>query len=104
LRIDPFSSNQSIDFIATSMPNVAQSEAVLAVLAPNINATEDSLDSALSDDLKQREYKLILQALKHENVSRKNVSDKLGISPRTLRYKIARMRESGIDVDAALTA
>lgn len=39
LRIDPFSSSQSIDFIATSMPNVAQSEAVLADLATNINPT-----------------------------------------------------------------
>jgi hypothetical protein len=26
----------------------------------------------------------------------------LGISARTLRYKLARMRDSGLDVDAAL--
>jgi transcriptional regulator of acetoin/glycerol metabolism len=31
-------------------------------------------------------------------------AERLGISPRTLRYKLARMRESGLDVEAALGA
>ncbi|MDP5207533.1 hypothetical protein ORI99_10890, partial [Alishewanella sp. SMS9] len=31
---------------------------------------------------------------------RKDVAEKLGISDRTLRYKLARMRESGIDIPA----
>lgn len=56
----------------------------------------------LGGDLKQREYELIIEALKSTAGSRKDASEKLGISPRTLRYKLAQMRESGIDVDAIL--
>ncbi len=65
----------------------------------------DSVDSAgqLGGDLKQREYELIVEALKSTRGSRKDASEKLGISPRTLRYKLAQMRESGIDVDAILS-
>ena len=33
-----------------------------------------------------------------------DAAEKLGISPRTLRYKLAKMRESGFDLDAALHA
>jgi two-component system, response regulator FlrC len=50
----------------------------------------------LSDDLKSAEERLILDALREENGSRKLTADRLGISPRTLRYKIARMRKAGI--------
>ena len=56
--------------------------------------------AGLDGDLKNREYELILSALRTDRGSRKAVADKLGISPRTLRYKIARMREQGIAVPA----
>ena len=57
---------------------------------------------ALGDNLKQREYVLILDALKNEK-NKKRAAQKLGISPRTLRYKMARMRDQGIDItDAGL--
>ena len=49
----------------------------------------------LSGDLKAREFQLILDAL-HECGSRKATAEKLGVSPRTLRYKLARMREAGM--------
>lgn len=52
----------------------------------------------LGDDIRAHEYQLILDALQKSNGSRKKVADTLGISPRTLRYKMARMREEGIDV------
>ncbi len=52
---------------------------------------------ALGDNLKQREYVLILDALKNEK-NKKRAAQKLGISPRTLRYKMARMRDQGIDI------
>ena len=48
--------------------------------------------------LKDREQQLILEALKAGNGSRKYAAERLGISPRTLRYKLARMRDSGISV------
>ncbi len=55
--------------------------------------------SALGEDLKKREFELILETLRAVGGSKKHTAEKLGISPRTLRYKLARMRESGIDVE-----
>ena len=52
----------------------------------------------LGQDLKTREECLIIEALKLGNGSRKRAAERLGISPRTLRYKLARMRESGTAV------
>jgi len=54
----------------------------------------------LGDDLKSRECELILDALRADNGSRKAAAERLGISPRTLRYKLARMREQGIAIPA----
>ncbi|WP_421855260.1 sigma-54-dependent transcriptional regulator [Marinomonas sp.] len=62
-------------------------------------ADEDSAASILGKGVQQHEFRIIAQALVDANGKRKVVADKLGISPRTLRYKIAKMRESGIDVD-----
>lgn len=55
--------------------------------------------SALGEDLKKREFELIIDTLKSLGGSKKQTAEKLGISPRTLRYKLARMREYGIDVE-----
>ncbi|EED30878.1 two component, sigma54 specific, transcriptional regulator, Fis family [gamma proteobacterium NOR5-3] len=53
---------------------------------------------ALEGDLKLREQELILQALDASGGSRKQTAERLGISPRTLRYKLARLREQGISL------
>ncbi|MBY4675936.1 sigma-54-dependent transcriptional regulator [Marinobacterium arenosum] len=66
------------------------------------SADLDSAGSQLGDGMRQREFQLIIDALQATNGSRKEAADKLGISPRTLRYKLARMRESGIDLDSLL--
>jgi two-component system response regulator FlrC len=58
---------------------------------------EDAQDS-LGDGLRDHERRLILDALAEGNGSRKFAAEKLGISPRTLRYKLAKLRELGIDV------
>lgn len=65
-----------------------------------ISASEqnESLQSGLDAGLRSAEEQLILQALMDEKGSRKQTADRLGISPRTLRYKIARMKEAGIAV------
>jgi two-component system response regulator FlrC len=49
----------------------------------------------LQNDLRDREAQVILDTLKAFNGSRKQTAEKLGISPRTLRYKLARLRDSG---------
>jgi len=58
----------------------------------------DGDEGGLGDDLKAREKELIMAALQEGNGSRKLAAAKLGISPRTLRYKIQRLREAGISV------
>jgi two-component system response regulator FlrC len=58
-------------------------------------------DDSLTGDLKDHERRLILGALSEGRGSRKFAAEKLGISPRTLRYKIARMREEGVAVPGA---
>ena len=54
----------------------------------------------LDTSLKSREQRLILKALQDVNGSRKAAAERLGISPRTLRYKLARMRDAGIQLPA----
>jgi len=44
---------------------------------------------------------LILDALRSDNGNRQAAAKRLGISPRTLRYKLARLRESGFEVREA---
>ncbi len=52
----------------------------------------------LGNELRQQEHQIILDTLIACQGSRKDVAEKLGISPRTLRYKLARMRDVGIEV------
>jgi two-component system response regulator FlrC len=52
----------------------------------------------LPEDLRSVEEEMILDALQASGGSRKSVAEKLGISERTLRYKIARMREAGVPI------
>ncbi|MAK90359.1 MAG: sigma-54-dependent Fis family transcriptional regulator [Oleibacter sp.] len=86
----------SADFILTPVPKNRQSE---MPVADAISLTDS--EQALGNDLKNREVELIVKALKEEP-SRKDAADRLGISPRTLRYKMARLRDDGIDVEAML--
>ena len=58
-------------------------------------------ERSLANSLGQTERDLILDALRTGQGSRREAAERLGISPRTLRYKLARLREAGIDVPAA---
>lgn len=60
--------------------------------------TDMEKTETLNGDLKQREWDLILNAIKDANGSRKITAERLGISQRTLRYKLARMRDAGINI------
>jgi len=64
-------------------------------IAPNSGAP------VLHQTMERAERDVILEALRAANGSRREVAEKLGISPRTLRYKLARIRSAGIDVPAA---
>jgi len=57
--------------------------------------TADKLD----DSLFHQEYRIIKDALQRHQGKRKPVADELGISPRTLRYKLAKIREQGLSIN-----
>lgn len=69
-----------------------------ADLAFDEDYEEQSAESDLQAGLRNREYQMIIDALKSMNCRRAEVAESLGISPRTLRYKLARMRASGIPI------
>ncbi|MFP4183605.1 MAG: helix-turn-helix domain-containing protein, partial [Halorhodospira sp.] len=52
----------------------------------------------LEEDLKSREYRRILETLAAVGGNRKEAAARLGISSRTLRYKLARMRQEGVEI------
>ena len=49
----------------------------------------------LREDLRDQEFRMILDALAQAQGKKKETAERLGISPRTLRYKLAKMREEG---------
>lgn len=71
---------------------------VLEIAIVNAYESEEDDVSTLGEQVRSTEEHMILQTLMSENGSRKTTAEKLGISPRTLRYKIARMKESGIAI------
>lgn len=76
-------------------PGVATAER-----SPHAEPVEAQAGDRLDADLRIREQELILEALAAGNGSRKAAAERLGISPRTLRYKLARLREQGVAVPA----
>ncbi|WP_100753289.1 sigma-54-dependent transcriptional regulator [Vibrio salilacus] len=52
----------------------------------------------LGGELRDQEFAIILDTLEECHGRRKEMAEKLGISPRTLRYKLAKMRDAGIDI------
>ncbi|UCX05323.1 sigma-54-dependent transcriptional regulator [Shewanella glacialimarina] len=54
----------------------------------------------LGGELQAQEHVIILETLTQCHGSRKLVAEKLGISARTLRYKMAKMRDAGIQLPA----
>jgi two-component system response regulator FlrC len=66
-------------------------------LTPEVNSVTPPTvgGGRLTEDLRTMEERMILDALQNSNASRKEVAERLGISQRTLRYKIARLKEAG---------
>lgn len=61
-------------------------------------APEKQSEMKLADSLDQVEQQCILEAIASSQGNRRETADKLGISPRTLRQKLARLRQAGIDI------
>ena len=78
--------------------------APLPVLAATLPVEAGDSAGALGEDLRRREFQMIIDTLRNERGRRKEAAERLGISPRTLRYKLAQMRDAGMDVEAYLFA
>ena len=61
-------------------------------------------NESASEDLKGSERDMIISALRDSNGNRKLASERLGISGRTLRYKLAKYKEQGIEIPVASVA
>ncbi|SDH39905.1 sigma-54-dependent response regulator transcription factor FleR [Pseudomonas panipatensis] len=87
---------------------------VVVALPPPLSVVPSSVEipspssqeaaGALGEDLRRREFQMIIDTLRSERGRRKEAAERLGISPRTLRYKLAQMRDAGMDVEAYLYA
>ncbi|WP_029407181.1 sigma-54 dependent transcriptional regulator [Thiomicrorhabdus sp. Milos-T2] len=88
-----FSSSMNDASVEQSDQNVtADEKPVQETPKENFTPTE------LPMDLKARETQLILETLKQNSGHRQKTAEALNISPRTLRYKIAKLKEQGVDV------
>ena len=90
------------DHIQFELANEGQLSAhtvpLMAIKAPAMDVPSAN---SLARSLDETERDLILDALRTGQGSRREVAERLGISQRTLRYKLARLREAGVDVPAA---
>lgn len=82
------------DAPAYAVPHSAVSAPAWSASAAPATAGQANLaaPNLLESDLRTREKEIIIEAVRN-NASRKLAAEKLGISPRTLRYKMARFRK-----------
>jgi len=67
-------------------------------LPANTVSDDASGKNRLNSDLRNVEEQMILDALRNGNGSRKQAAEILGISPRTLRHKLQKLREAGVSI------
>jgi two-component system response regulator FlrC len=72
-----------------------ESSSLDATLNPSNENLSNDDSGILHNDLRDRETEVIIETLRGFKGSRKKTAEKLGISPRTLRYKLARLRDTG---------
>ena len=65
----------------------------------SVTSPQQPAAGTLADSLGRMERDRILDALRESGGSRREMAERLGISPRTLRYKLARLRAAGVDVE-----
>ena len=80
---------------------VREEDVVMTAPLPSVEPAQaeaqvEDPQARLDGDLKQREHELICEALEASGGKKKEAAERLGISPRTLRYKLARLRECGV--------
>lgn len=94
-------SNQKPEPLSESTPmdsSISSAHQEAAVDRANDSADTDFKPLEFPLDLKARETQLILETLKQNGGHRQKTAEDLNISPRTLRYKIAKLKELGVAV------
>ncbi len=81
----------TIDVNEIQFENLSSNETCKEIVSPDESQT-------LGNEMKNHEYNRILAVLKADHGNRQTAADKLGISQRTLRYKLAKMRDLGMAV------
>jgi two-component system, response regulator FlrC len=90
--------SMTVDVTPVIEPTHIQFENDEACAANSQGVEGSKTASALADSMEHVEQRLILDALRAGNGSRRHAAETLGISPRTLRYKLARLRGLGVAV------
>jgi two-component system response regulator FlrC len=90
--------------ILASGSEITPQDIIFDVLVDNEHLAPVEQDVGAVDDLKTSERDLILNTLRDSNGNRKLASERLGISGRTLRYKLARYKEQGLEIPTASLA
>ncbi|WP_191833268.1 sigma-54-dependent transcriptional regulator [Pseudomonas fluorescens] len=91
---------EAVDFcLAGAMPMITAAPLSVTPAQPPVEAP-----GGLGGDMRRHEFQMIIDTLRSERGRRKEAAERLGISPRTLRYKLAQMRDAGMDVEASLYA
>jgi len=80
----------------TGQIDEAATDRLLGGMTPARAAGADS--QVLAASMSATERDLILDALKSDDGNRERAAKRLGISPRTLRYKLAKLRDAGVEV------
>ena len=90
--------------VATPAAAPAQGDATntTAIAIPALPDGDGRRAGDLARKLLAAEQQVLLDALRSRAESRERIAQRLGISPRTLRYKLARLRAAGVDLDAAI--
>ncbi|NHA13370.1 sigma-54-dependent Fis family transcriptional regulator [Thioalkalivibrio sp. XN279] len=68
---------------------------------PEATSRAEAGHAGLGATVRSHEERMILDTLHAARGSRKQAAERLGISPRTLRYKLARMRDFGLAIPRA---
>jgi two-component system response regulator FlrC len=88
------------DRLASVAAPVAASATTAASFAPAANNDEPSNPTTLGKVVQMSEFAAIRETLRQCNGSRIETARRLGISERTLRYRLAKAREQGEAIDA----
>lgn len=88
---------QSDNIVADDIQFEQELHDASTLMQQSVDIVSDA-NKTLSDEIKDHEHLRILEALKSDRGNRQSVAEKLGISERTLRYKIAKMREQGVQI------